>query len=74
MAEARHPTVIASRKYGGVCECGDHAWARLTRGYVTMVQPEDAWLLQQTSWHALARLDKGAMVVYAVATRNSKKT
>ena len=33
------------------CECGDHAWAPLTRGYVTMVSPWDAVLLT-VCWQA----------------------
>jgi len=33
------------------CECGDHAWAPLTRGFVTLVSPEDIDLLR-VKWHA----------------------
>jgi hypothetical protein len=36
----------------GVCTCGDHAWAVLTKGYVTLVSPEDAGLLQERNWYA----------------------
>ena len=35
------------------CQCGDHAWVALTRGYVTLVSPEDAHLLEAGPWNAL---------------------
>jgi hypothetical protein len=34
-----------------VCACGDHAFVAVTRGYTTMVSPEDAHLLERR-WHA----------------------
>ena len=33
------------------CACGDHAWANLTRGYVTLVSTDDAEILTK-KWHA----------------------
>lgn len=33
------------------CHCGDHAWAILTRGFVTLVSPTDAPLLEER-WYA----------------------
>lgn len=33
------------------CECGDHAFAALTRWGVTLVSPEDAELLGSRAWH-----------------------
>lgn len=39
-------------RYGGGCNCGDHVWAKLTRGYVTLVSPEDANLIEDMDWHA----------------------
>jgi hypothetical protein len=33
------------------CECGDHAWAALTRGFVTLVSVDDSDLLR-VKWHA----------------------
>jgi hypothetical protein len=39
-------------RYRGLCACGEHAWAVLTRGYVTFVSPEDAGLLAEANWHA----------------------
>ncbi len=33
------------------CECGGHAWAPLTRGFVTLVSVVDAWTLR-AKWHA----------------------
>ena len=32
------------------CQCGDHAWAALTRGFITLVSPQDAWLLELRAW------------------------
>lgn len=39
-------------RYGGICACGDHAFSVLTRGYVTLVSPEDAEMLSKKSWNA----------------------
>jgi hypothetical protein len=33
-------------RYRGLCHCGDHGWAVLTRGFVMFVSPEDAHHLQ----------------------------
>jgi hypothetical protein len=38
--------------YRGVCVCGEHAYAELTNGYVTMVEPKDAKFIQQRKWSA----------------------
>ena len=35
------------------CQCGDHAWAALTRGFITLVSPQDAWLLELRAWSIL---------------------
>lgn len=37
------------------CACGDHWWTKLTRGYVTMVSPQDASLLRYYVWSAAPR-------------------
>ena len=34
------------------CHCGDHWWAKLTKGFVTMVSPQDAELIQGQVWTA----------------------
>lgn len=34
-----------------ICECGDHAWAPISKGHVVLVSPEDAYLLEK-KWHA----------------------
>lgn len=47
------------------CQCGDHAWTALTRGYITLVSPEDAHLIQQRRWTALT-INKG--LAYARTT------
>lgn len=50
-----------------LCHCGDHAFAYLTRGYVTLVSPEDAALLA-TKWWASVR-DR---TVYAMRTEDGR--
>lgn len=35
-----------------ICQCGEHAWTALTRGYVTLVSLQDAHLLQERRWCA----------------------
>jgi hypothetical protein len=37
---------------GGVCECGSHAWLRLTQGFVTLLDPEDLPLASSFTWNA----------------------
>jgi hypothetical protein len=39
-------------RYRGLCECGEHAWTVLTRGYVAMVSPQHAELLASRNWQA----------------------
>jgi hypothetical protein len=39
-------------RYRGLCVCGEHAWAVLTKGFVTFVSPEDAHHLQGRKWRA----------------------
>lgn len=34
------------------CDCGDHCFVALTKGYVTMVSPEDREILESRSWYA----------------------
>lgn len=38
-----------------LCECGNHCWANLTRGFVGMVSPCDKHLLDANSWRASPR-------------------
>jgi hypothetical protein len=33
-----------------LCECGNHAWASATRGFVALVSPEDAPVLASRAW------------------------
>jgi hypothetical protein len=57
------------RKIGN-CECGDHSWAFLTQGYVTIVSPEDARLLTERNWFALSPTKANYPgLVYAASTR-----
>jgi hypothetical protein len=46
---------LAARKQVLLCECGDHAWAILTRGYVALVSPANMHLLTKNTWQAVAR-------------------
>lgn len=41
------------------CECGDHAWARLTKGYVTLVSPDKAEVLVEFPRSALVKPKHG---------------
>ncbi len=46
----------------GACACGEHVWALLTKGYVTLVAPEDAHIVRSHAFQA--RVQRG--VVYAM--------
>lgn len=41
------------------CECGDHAWVVLTRGYVTVFNPEYAAVVAMRSWDANGDSEQG---------------
>jgi hypothetical protein len=43
---------IAEDRYGGICECGNHAWAQLTKGFVAFVSLDDACRIQRQSYTA----------------------
>ena len=43
---------INPRKQPRVCDCGQHAWTILTRGWVTLVSPGDAHFLEERLWSA----------------------
>jgi hypothetical protein len=53
------------RGIGVICECGDHAFAPLTAGFVTIVSPEDVGLLAR-KWRALRN---GRDAIYAATRR-----
>lgn len=36
-----------------VCDCGEHAWLSLTRGFVTFISPTDADFVGRWSWTTL---------------------
>ena len=59
----RGPYRRRADRYRGPCHCGEHAWAVLTRGFITFVSPEDAPLLAEANWHATASHDR--LLVYA---------
>jgi hypothetical protein len=60
-----------SNRYCGMCKCGEHAWAVLTKGYVTFVSPEDAHLLEKTDWHAVCNIGS-ARLIYATLHTGGK--
>lgn len=39
-------------RYCGLCDCGDHAFTILTRGYIGLVSPQDAHHFATKSWCA----------------------
>jgi len=41
---------LAEERYGGICECGDHAWCRLTQGYVAFVDVTDADTIKEQAY------------------------
>lgn len=54
------------------CHCGDHWWAPLTKGFITMVSPQDADLIRDKIWTALVR--RSMSVVYAKRNVTDNKT
>ena len=36
------------------CECGDHAFASLTQGFVTLVSPDDVATVGDRNWNAFS--------------------
>lgn len=64
---ARMPTTNRPRankikdRFKGLCACGDHAWATMTKGYVVLVSPQDAALISDHCWYPL----KPQRTVYA---------
>jgi hypothetical protein len=62
-------------RYRGLCACGDHAWAILTKGFVTFVSPEDAHFLSEANWFVSAGIKKASQqkkVFYARRKTGSK--
>lgn len=45
------------------CQCGNHAWTTITRGYVTLVSPYDSHFLEGRFWHA-AKTKREARTIY----------
>lgn len=52
------------------CECMDHAWAPVTKGFVTLVSPEDADLLAANCWSTL--VNTTGRVRHYYASRNTQ--
>ena len=55
------------------CECGDHDWKVLTKGFVTLVSPEDAPTLERYGWFSIPTRSSGKHV-YAQARVNITPT
>jgi hypothetical protein len=68
----RGPCKHRSDRYRGLCACGEHAWAVLTKGYVTFVSPEDAHHLRGANWHAVRNSTK-RLLLYAVRGSGKRK-
>lgn len=51
-------------RYRGLCACGEHSWAIVTKGFVTFVSPEDAHHLMGMNWHAF-RSGTASNIYYA---------
>jgi hypothetical protein len=62
---------LAEDRYGGTCECGKHSWARLTKGYVALVSPDDAARIQHQSY--TVQFCRGKLYAAHVVTTNGKK-
>jgi hypothetical protein len=57
-------------RYRGLCACGEHAWAVLTKGFVTFVSPKDAGLLREANWHVHVNTNSERLIY---ATRKKTK-
>jgi hypothetical protein len=66
MRGLRKPYKRRAVRYCGLCQCGEHAWGVLTKGYVTFVSPEDAHHLQLQNWYV--QDSSPSVHVYAAAT------
>lgn len=53
------------------CVCGDHSWASLTRGWATLVSPEDRALLAASNWTAAVQSSRQDQI-YAFRFQNGK--
>ena len=53
------------------CQCGNHSWTALTRGYITLVSPQDSHLLSATAWRI--KYQKGKRWLYAISQHKRKK-
>jgi hypothetical protein len=46
---------LAEDRFGGICACGDHAWTRLTQGFVALVSAADADIIKEQAFSAKVR-------------------
>jgi|HubBroStandDraft_4_1064222.scaffolds.fasta_scaffold398168_2 hypothetical protein len=52
-----------------ICNCGSHAWVVITRGYVTIVSPDDAHFLRARAWTAEPHDKKRLVYVRSTYTK-----
>jgi hypothetical protein len=62
VAMKRGPYKRRTDRYRGLCACGEHAWAVLTKGFVTFVLPIDSYLLEEANWYATSSSER---LIYA---------
>lgn len=57
---------LAEDRYGEICDCGSHAWTRLTQGYVALVDADDADIIKEQAYAAKrSRSKRGRWTFYA---------
>jgi len=64
---------VRPARYCGLCACGEHAWAVLTKGFVTFVCPEDVYhLAGGVKWHAVQTASGGLYAMRSVGGGSRK--
>jgi hypothetical protein len=69
---AASPWRAPSKRYHGLCDCGEHAWTTLDQPYVTFVSPDDAYLLEQADWCVRRGGGKYNQMIYVGRAKNGK--
>lgn len=59
-------------RYEGICECGNHAWARLTRGYVVLVDADDAGIIENRNFYTQAGGKRGRGLYAASGSKGNR--
>jgi hypothetical protein len=58
------PQQLKEGRAGRLCECGEHAFARLTEGFVVFVSPEDVCILMDRHWEAFRPVRGGRYAMW----------